>query len=115
MTQAGRISLGSMDYEGMGEFLRTSPDLADALHKVADRGLEIAKGLAPVGKPPQDEHAGRYLEMLHTTEGLSDVGDRQAARIVAGAPESAAVEWGNRNIEARHVLLNTKHALEGGV
>lgn len=115
MTQAGRITLSSMDFEGMGEVLRTSPELADALYKVADRGAEHARSIAPVGKPNEDKHSGRYIEMLHVTDGTSDVGDRQAARIVAGAPESAAVEWGNENIRARHVLLNTKQALEGGL
>lgn len=107
------LAYGYLHYEEMGEFLRTSPELRAMLLETAERGVEIARQIAPVGDPKYDTHAGRYLAGLEADVGESLKGDRQAGWVRATAPESVFVEWGSRNNEAHHVLLRTVQALTG--
>lgn len=100
-----------LDQEGLGAFLRTSPDLQAAMLKAAEDGVETMRPLMPVGTPPDDKHPGLYRESLHAEIGTGPKEDRVGARIVAGAPYAAAIEWGNKNVNAQHPLLHAMDAL----
>lgn len=96
----------TIDKEGFGELLRTSPELQAAMLKAAEDGVQAIRPHLPIGTPPDDTHPGRYRESLHAEIGTGPKEDRVGARIVAGAPYAAAIEWGNKNVNAQHPLAN---------
>lgn len=100
-----------LDEQGLGLLLRTSPELQEAMLKAAEDGVEVMRPHMPVGTPPDDVHAGLYRDSLHAEIGTGPKEDRVGARIVAGAPYSAAIEWGNKNVNAQHPLANAMDLL----
>lgn len=70
--------------------------------KVADPIVTRAKASAPVGDA-DDPHAGRYRDSIHTETITNARGEKEIA-VVADAPESLDVEYGNEHIEAHATL-----------
>lgn len=108
------MQIDRWDYAGMADLLATSPDLQDAMLRVAEDGAEIIRPYAPVGEPPDDTHPGNYRDLIHATPGKGPLGDRVGARIVAGADYSAAHEFGNKHVPASGFLASMIDVLTGG-
>lgn len=103
-------------YSGLGE-LMNSPEMAEVMRQVAEKGKAYAEGIAPVGIPPEDEHPGNYRDSFEVNVqshgGLR--GDRAAAQIINTSDYAAALEWGNGSFppysHGYHVLARTAQAL----
>lgn len=100
-----------IDEEGFGEFLRSSPELQAAMLAAAEDGVSAMRPHLPVGTPPDDTHPGKYRDSLHAEVGTGPKEDRVGARIVADVDYAAAIEWGNKNVNAQHALLHAMDAL----
>jgi hypothetical protein len=87
------ISRVSIDYNGMGRYLRTSEELRVALLAHAEAGAEFARAIAPVG-PPGDPHRGEFKASIHAESNITP-GGFIGARIVA-SPLWA--EYGRRRV-----------------
>lgn len=63
------------DYEGIGRYLRESPDLRNELHRRAELGLTVARALAPVQRhATRDRVPGTLKASGHVVDdGLDDV------------------------------------------
>jgi hypothetical protein len=72
----------------------TGPEALALCTHVAEQGVEIARGLAPVGKPPDDKHPGRYRDSIRVVQaGLGGPKrDRVRVDILAAVPYARAVE-----------------------
>lgn len=103
-----------LDKVGFGELLRTSPELRRVMLEAAQDGADKIRPHMPIGKPPDDKHPGQYRELLHAAEGDGAKGDRVGARIVAGAPYSAALEWGDAGTDAEGPLTKAIDILNAG-
>lgn len=79
------------NYAGVGEYIRTDPELAAGLHARADLALAFAKSIAPVGDPAMDPHPGRYRESLEVT-GPFISRDRLSFRVQTDVDYAVAVE-----------------------
>lgn len=95
----------SIDYRGIGQYLRGSEELRAALFAHATVGVAFAKSIAPVG-PADDPHRGEFRDSIsaHT---YTAPGGFIAARITA-AP--LWVEFGRKRVrryEGAHVLRKT--------
>lgn len=85
-------------YTGVGEWLRSDPDLTQELHTIADRALAFAKAIAPIGDPAAgDEHPGHYRDSLEVS-GPYVQGRRVTFHLEANAVYS-------REVEDRHQVL----------
>jgi hypothetical protein len=71
----------TIDYRGMGVYLRTSPDLRAAVMAHANKGAQLARAIAPVG-PARDPHRGQFKASI---QGSASTGwdGRIVARITA--------------------------------
>jgi len=89
------------DYRGVGEYMRTDPDLARAVFERATLAHAFAKSIAPVGTPAEhDHHPGHYRESL-TLRGPVMSKDRPGYVIETDAVYAPAVE------AEHHVLKKT--------
>lgn len=80
------------DYRGVGEYMRTDPDLARALHDRAELALAFAKSIAPVGTPQEgDRHPGHFRDSLEL-KGPRVSKDRQGFVIESDTDYGPAVE-----------------------
>lgn len=81
-----------------GAWLRSGPQLRDAVRDEAQRRANRARAIAPVD-------TGRYKAGIRVTDSRGWDG-RLAADVEATAAHSAAVEWGNARTGGRghHVL-----------
>ncbi len=85
-------------YTGVGLYMRTDPDLAAGLHARAERALEFAKSIAPVGTPLEgDHHPGHYRDSLKV-EGPEVHRDRMRYRLGSDADYADAVEHNHQVI-----------------
>jgi hypothetical protein len=105
------MEIARWDYDGVGEFLHTSPELQVALLDVAERHAAIVRETAPVGTPPRDEHPGEYRDNVFAEEFRGELDDRLAARTIVRVGHAAAVEWGNKRIGQHSTLLKAAEAL----
>jgi hypothetical protein len=96
-----------LDYAGLGEYMRTSPELQEALLQLAKDGVEKIRPHAPVGDPAIDPHPGAYKESLHAEVGMGVKQDRLGSRIVASVDHAAAEEWGNAHRRGSRFLGKT--------
>lgn len=99
----------SINYRGLGEFMRTSGELKAALRAHAEVGVRFAKSIAPVG-PPRDKHRSEFRDSIHS-EASEGFDGRQAARIVASP---LWVEFGRKHInpyQGSHTLRRTRQYL----
>jgi hypothetical protein len=103
------VRISRWNYADMGAYLREDPELGAALLAIAERGAAITREIAPVGKPPRDEHPGEYKDHIEVETWAGAKDGRQGTRWIAKAPYSAAVEWGSANGPAQHVVL---HAMD---
>lgn len=97
-----------LDHQGIAAYLR-SPEVRELVVAAAERGAEFARRIAP-------HETGEYAEGIHAGDG--GLGgrrhDRHVGLIVATAPHSAAVEFGNAHVPAQHVLGRTLAMIEAG-
>lgn len=97
------------DHRGLAELLR-GPEVYDLVMDRARGGAQFAQSIAP-------RRTGEYAAGIQAEDG--GLGgrrrDRPVGLIVAAAPHSAAVEWGNeRQPHPHHVLARTIDAVEAG-
>lgn len=81
MATDGVISRVSIDYNGIGRYLRTSEELRVALLAHAEAGAEFARTIAPVG-PAGDPHRGEFKASIHAESNVTP-GGFIGARITA--------------------------------
>lgn len=84
------------DHTGLGRLLR-SRGLQDACVEAAEHGADWVRSRAP-------HDSGDYRAGIGVRRARAHSGDRAAAELVADAPHSAALEFGNRRTKARHLL-----------
>ncbi|MFE0021909.1 hypothetical protein [Amycolatopsis sp. NPDC059021] len=97
------------DHEGMAALL-LGPEVHELVMGRARGGAQFAQGIAP-------HRTGEYAAGIRAEDG--GLGgrrhDRPVGLIVATAPHSAAVEWGNSHQPyPRHVLARTLDILDAG-
>jgi hypothetical protein len=95
----------SIDYRGLGRYLRESPELRGALLAHAEVGVVFAKSIAPVG-PVSDPHRGEFRDSISASSHTGPGGFIEA-RITA---EPVWVEFGRKHREpydGAHVLRRT--------
>lgn len=79
------------NYSGVGEYMKTDPELAVALRGRADLALAFAKSIAPIGSPAAgDHHPGHYRDSLTVTG--PHVTDRVSWHIETDVDYAPAVE-----------------------
>ncbi|SFO82442.1 hypothetical protein SAMN05421810_10179 [Amycolatopsis arida] len=98
-----------LDHRGLAALLR-GREMHDLIMNRARGGAEFAQRIAP-------RRSGQYVAGLRAEDG--GLGgrrrDRPVGLIVASAPHSAAVEWGNdRQAHPHHVLARTLDIVEAG-
>lgn len=93
------------DSKGL-EGLLQSKEMQDVCVSGAERGAEYVRATGP-----RDD--GDYIAGIDVERGRSLKGDRAAAHLVANAPNSAAVEFGNRRAKAQHPLQSAISIIEG--
>lgn len=82
---------------GQGEWLRSSPELAAALHRIVDTIKDVAEATAPVGDAASDPHPGEYRDSFRTDVSIGRPvkgSDRLIGHVYNDAPHAAAVEYG---------------------
>jgi len=93
-----------IDRQGIGRLL-TEPQLAAIVEQESNGIAGRARGIAP-------RDSGEYAASIHVT--MDQRGgarrDRPVGHVVASAPHSAAVEWGNSRARAQHPLLHAVQA-----
>jgi hypothetical protein len=90
------VSSFTANRAGIGALLR-SDGMVAAMEQHAERIAATARATAPVGDAAHDSHPGEYRDSIvvtSTKSGGSD-GRRAAASVVATAPYSRWVEYGN--------------------
>jgi hypothetical protein len=93
----------SGDYGGIGDMLCAEWMRAD-MHARAERVAAAAELDAPVGGA-DDPHRGRYKASFHVESGVQHGKTRRAfGRVSNDSPEAVYVEYGNKNIDAHHIL-----------
>lgn len=95
----------TVDYAGMGRYLRESPELRAACLAHAEVGVRFAQSIAPVG-PADDPHRGEFRDSIHA-EAHNAPDGRVGARIYA---DPIWVEFGRRRTDVyagAHVLRRT--------
>jgi hypothetical protein len=111
-----------MSYAAIGELMR-APEMEAEMVRRGEAVMALAIATAPVAKQDDDwdgrpdPHRGRYKESFHISSGPSGLpgatvlSDRAWCMVENDAPEAIMIEWGNKNITARHTLL--KALIEG--
>jgi hypothetical protein len=95
------------DRQGMGLYLRTSPELAHLLMEAAEHGANAARAAAPVD-------SGAYRDSIRAEDaGIDSRGRnaRMATRVVADVPYAADVEFRSGSQRPLQAAVN---AIEGG-
>lgn len=96
------------DHAGIAAYL-VSSEVRELVLARAEMGAEFARRIAPVD-------SGDYQESIHVEDG--GLGgrrrDRPMALIVASAPHSAALEFGNGRVPALHTLARAADIVEAG-
>jgi hypothetical protein len=92
----------TFSYEALGEFLK-SETMEEDMRVIAEDAMEYAIADAPEGNPRTDPHSGRYKRSFSVE--TSREGTRARASLVNSSEESAAIEWGNVNTQARGTMM----------
>lgn len=91
-----------IDYEGMGEFLR-SAEMQAAMHTLAEGFMQRAIATAPVDE--NGPHPGRYKASFHVESGVRrNKTARAYGKVINDSPEAFFVEFGTKN-NPRHRTL----------
>lgn len=96
-------------YQGIGRMLQR-PGMQRATAKAARRVMNIAEGLAPVGDPAYDRHAGEYKASFRIEPLVKNVKFRGKPRLRAGSrllntsPHAWRVEHGDGRVPRYAVL-----------
>src|SRR4051794_4780249 len=90
------------DHAQIAAWLRSSPELRAGCKAAAEDIAAKAKARSPRGKPRKDHR--HFADSIHVTAGMSDKGDRVAARVVADSDDALAVEFGTARQSGHHVL-----------
>jgi hypothetical protein len=82
------------DYRGVGEFMRTSPELSARLAERAVMARDFARAIAPTGTPQEgDHHPGHFRDSIDSRgPGLSGKRDRISYAFGSDADYATAVE-----------------------
>jgi hypothetical protein len=82
-------------YKGIGQMLNM-PEMVEEMGRRGQRVKDRAMETAPVGKPPDDSHPGRYKAALREKHGAKggEKNDRAYSEVSNDSPEAAAVEFG---------------------
>lgn len=99
-------------YVGVGQFMRTDPDLAAGVRARAELAVAFAKSIAPVGTPPDDEHPGRYRDSLEVT-GPHVQRDRIDFRLGSAEPYATAVEANHHTVLSAVAAFSDPHGGPG--
>jgi hypothetical protein len=99
-----------IDYQSMGLFLRTSPELRSFLEDLGKKGVSYARGIAPVGSK-NDKHPGAYRDSINAEIHQSPT--RQSLRIGARDFKAHWIEYGSKRMPKFSVLRNTMDYLTG--
>lgn len=92
------------NYETFGELL-CGPEMQALMGDRIDKAAGAARAMAPVGGA-KDPHPGLYRDSFETSVGVehTNSGRRAVGRLRNNAPYAAAIEYGNGNVQAHHVL-----------
>lgn len=93
-------------YRGIGEMIRSIEMEAEMVRR-AEKIKARAEAIAPVGKPPDDKHPGRYKASFHvsSTKRGGVHHDRAEATVTNDSPEAFYVEYGSKKTPRYHTLL----------
>ncbi|MEU0940491.1 hypothetical protein [Embleya sp. NPDC005971] len=94
--------------------LLASPQMIAGIRTITETHLKpIAEAIAPVGVPPQDPHPTLYqrsfrvVDRSHWITRTQRYGSQPRAQIslINSTEHALGIEFGNRNIKARHTIL----------
>lgn len=101
------------NYVGVGEYMRTDPELVAGLRARADLALAFAKSIAPVGTPQEhDHHPGHYRDSLEV-RGPVGFRDRVGFTIETDVDYAPAVEREHHTLAATVAAFSDPHGGEG--
>lgn len=88
------------DYRGVGQYLRTDPDLAARIAEKAAAARDLARAIAPVGTPAEDDHhPGHFRESIEM-RGPSMGNKRDRITYAVGSDADYAT-----SVEAQHQVF----------
>jgi hypothetical protein len=90
------------DPQGMSEYLRTNPELRNALAGMARQAAEFARSIAPVGDPATDPHSGAYRDSINAE--VHDGPSRMVGRCSAADQKAHWIEYGAAHMPKMAVL-----------
>lgn len=100
-------------YSGVGEFMRTDPDLAASVRARAELALQFARSIAPVGTPQEhDHHPGHYRDSLKV-QGPVMFKDRAGYQLGSDAEYATAVEHDHQTMAATVAAFGDPRGGEG--
>ena len=100
----------TLDYELVGIWLRTSPELRAVLEDLGQKGVAYAKSIAPVGGG-RDPHPGAYRDSISYE--IHQGKTRMVLRIGASDRKCFWVEFGAKHMPKYAVLRRTMDYLRG--
>ncbi|MCW2904690.1 MAG: hypothetical protein JWO67_6955 [Streptosporangiaceae bacterium] len=100
-------------YAGVGEFMRTDPDLAAGVRRRAEVALAFAQSIAPVGTPEEgDHHPGHYRDSLQV-HGPVAFSDRAGHQLGSDAGYAADVEHAHQVLARTVATFSDPHGGSG--
>lgn len=100
-------------YTGVGEFMRTDPDLAAGVRRRAELALAFARSIAPVGTPAEgDHHPGHYRDSL-AVRGPVAFRDRTGHQLGSDAGYAVDVEHTHQVLERTVAAFSDPHGGPG--
>lgn len=99
-----------LDYHMVGIWLRTSPELRAVLENLGSKGVQYAKGIAPVGGA-RDPHPGAYRDSINYE--IHQGKTRMSLRIGARDQKAHWIEFGAKHMPEYGVLTKTLDYLKG--
>ncbi|HEX4018182.1 MAG TPA: HK97 gp10 family phage protein [Frankiaceae bacterium] len=96
---------------GTGRLMR-GPEMQRLMREIAEKGMEYARGISPVGDPRTDPHPGEYRDSFSVTVRANGGvhNDRAEAMIVNSSPHAVLVEA----LDGYHVLARMLDAMQSG-
>lgn len=93
------------DHAAFNAEVLSAPFMVALMKKTAEKAKAIAEEIAPVGKPSEDKHSGRYKASFTAEADIRATnGPRARGTLRNSAPEAMWVEIGTKNNPAYHVL-----------
>lgn len=94
-----------LNQAGITEYLQHDLGLAEELHKMAEKQLEYAQSIAPVGDPETDKDSGDYkrsfkIEIAHSAT-------RMSVRVTTDDPKKFWIEYGAAHTAKQRVLYRS--------